>query len=216
MFIGHFSLSFAAKKIAPKPSLGTYFIATQFSDLLWPPLLLLGVEKVEIDPGNTAFTPLNFISYPFSHSLLTSVLWAVLFSAVYYFVKKEKRGTLILFFAVLSHWILDVFTHRPDMPLTPGETTFLGFGLWNSVTSTIIVEGLLFAGCVALYARSTKAKTKKGTFALWGLVGFLVLIYVMNLLGPPPPNATAIAWTGLSMWLLVAWGYWINKTRYEI
>ncbi len=213
MFIGHFAVAFAAKKLAPKPSLGTHFIAVQFADLLWPPLLLLGMEKVAIEPGNTAFTPLNFISYPISHSLMMSIVWSLLFAGVYYLIKKDMKGAAVLGLAVLSHWILDVFTHRPDMPLTPGETSYLGLGLWNSIAATIIVEGLLFFGSVTLYSRITKAMNKKGTLVLWSLVAFLALIYVMNIVGPPPPDSTSIAYAGLSMWLLVAWGYWVERNR---
>ena len=213
MVLGHFAVAFAAKKIAPKPSLGTYFIAVQFLDLLWPPLLLLGAEKVEIEPGNTAFTPLNFISYPFSHSLLMTVVWSTLLAGLYFLLRKDTKGALILWLAVLSHWILDFISHRPDMPLTPGNTSYLGLGLWNSVSGTIIVEGLLFAFGVYIYTRATKAKNKKGTYTLWSLVGFLVFIYVANIVGPPPPNTTAIAYAGLSMWLLMIWAYWVERNR---
>ncbi len=216
MVLGHFAVAFAAKKIAPKPSLGTYFIAVQFLDLLWPPLLLLGAERVEIEPGNTVFTPLNFISYPFSHSLLMTVVWSALLAGLYFLIRKDTRGALVLWFAVLSHWILDFISHRPDMPLTPGNTSYLGLGLWNSVSGTIIVEGLLFATGVYIYTRATKAKNKKGTYALWSLVGFLVLIYVVNIVSPPPPNTTAIAYAGLSMWLLMAWAYWVERNHENI
>ncbi len=216
MFIGHFALGFAAKKLAPKPSLGTYFIGAQFLDLLWPPFLLLGMEEVQIEPGNTAFTPLNFISYPFSHSLLMTAIWATLVSAIYYLLRRERRGAIVLWFVVCSHWILDLITHRADLPLDLSNLTLMGFGLWNSIAATVIVEGSLFLVGVILYATSTRAFNKKGTFALWSLVGFLLLIYLMNLIGPPPPDPTAIAYAGLSIWLLVAWGYWIDRNRRAI
>ena len=51
MFLGHFGLAFGAKKAAPAVSLGTLFAACQFADLLWPTLLLLGYERVDIAAG---------------------------------------------------------------------------------------------------------------------------------------------------------------------
>ncbi len=216
MFIGHFALGFAAKKLAPKTNLATNFIAVQFLDLLWPPLLLLGLERVEIEPGNTAATPLNFLSYPFSHSLTMTVLWATLFASVYYIFQKEKREAIVLWFAVLSHWVLDVITHRPDLPLTTRNTSFLGFGLWNSVAGTMIVEGLLFTIGIYLYIRVTKSKNKKGPIAFWSLIVFLSVIYAMNLFGPPPPSVEMISWAGFSMWLFVLWARWIERNRETI
>jgi len=213
MFIGHFGVGLAAKKISPKPSLGTLFFASQFLDLLWPSFILFGIEKVKIDPGNTAFTPLNFVYYPFSHSLLATIFWALLFGLIYYLIRKNKKAAIVLGLLVISHWILDLITHRPDLPLYPGSNIFLGLGLWNSIIGTVIIEGLIFLGGIYLYIKSTKAKNKVGTYALLGLIIFLIIIYVMNLAGSPPPDETAIGYVGLSQWLIVLWGYWIDKNR---
>lgn len=216
MFIGHFGVGLAVKKIDSKPSLGTLFIASQFIDLLWPIFLLLGIEKVQIEPGNTAVTPLNFISYPYSHSLFGVLVWAVLLGAIYYILKKNFRTSLLLVLLVLSHWILDLFTHRPDLQLLPWSNFKMGFGLWNSVTLTIIVEGFIFIFGSYFYISATKAKNEKGNLGLWSLLIFLTLIYVMNIIGPPPTDTSAIAIVGLFQWLLVAWAYWIDRNRSPI
>jgi len=213
MFIGHSGVGFAAKYFDNKLSLGTLLMATQFIDLLWPLFLLLGLEHVKIDPGNTAFTPLDFIYYPFSHSFLAVLIWAVLFGLVYYFIKKNIKGAVVLGCLVLSHWILDLISHRPDLPLTFWSDIKVGMGLWNSILFTVLVEGAIFITGVYLYLRTTKEKNKTGTYSLWGLVVFLVVIYIMNLLGPPPPSTEPLAYVGLSQWLLVAWGYWIDRNR---
>lgn len=89
MFIGHFGLAFASKKITQQPSLAISFLAAQFIDLLWPFFILFGIESVSIDPGNTVFTPLDFESYPYSHSLLAVFIWSVILAAVYFMVKKK-------------------------------------------------------------------------------------------------------------------------------
>lgn len=213
MFIGHFGVGLAAKKIDSKPSLGTLFIASQFIDLLWPIFLLFGIEKVQIEPGNTAMTPLNFISYPYSHSLFGVLVWAILFGVIYYMLKKNFRTSLLLGLLVLSHWILDLFTHRPDLQLLPWSDFKMGFGLWNSVALTIIAEGFIFILGVYFYLSATKPENKKGSYGLWSLLIFLTLIYVMNIVGTPPTETNAIAIVGLFQWLLVAWAYWIDKNR---
>ena len=179
MFIGHFGVGFGAKKIDTRPSLGTFFLAAQFADLLWPFLLILGIEKVEIKPGISAMNPLDFVHYPFTHSLLFIIIWGVLFGAVYFFFKKNLKSAILLGVLVVSHWVLDLIVHIPDLPLYPGSALKVGFGLWNSIAATVIVEGLIFLGGVYLYFKSTKAENKKGTFALWrsGNISNLSLCY---------------------------------------
>ncbi len=144
MFIGHIAVALGAKKAAPKVSLGTLIMAAQFVDLLWPIFLLLGVEHVRINPGDTAYTPLDFYDYPVSHSLLTGVGWAIVFGLVYYAIRRSARNAWILAACVISHWLLDLVVHRPDLPIVPGLKTYVGLGLWNSVPATVIVEGALF------------------------------------------------------------------------
>ena len=144
MFIGHFAVGFAAKRLAPETSLGWLIAAPELVDMLWPGFLALGWEEVRIEPGNTAFTPLDFVSYPWTHSLVMSIVWAIVFGGIYYMRSDDRRGALVIGGAVLSHWVLDVLTHRPDMPIAPGLATRIGLGLWDSVITTIVVEGGMF------------------------------------------------------------------------
>ena len=214
MFIGHFGVGFAAKKVINKPSLGTLFFASQFIDLLWPLFLIFGIEKVSIDPGNTLVTPLNFIYYPFSHSLIGVLVWALLFGAVYYFIKKDIRTSIWLGVLVLSHWILDFITHRPDLPLFIGSNSPLaGLGLWNSIVGTIIIESVIFVAGVYFFITVTKAKNKIGIYSFWSLIIFFIIIYIANLFGPPPESVAAIKYVSLTQWLLIGWAYWIDRNR---
>ncbi len=214
MFIGHFGVGFAAKKAVKKTSLGTLFLASQFVDLLWPILLILGIEKVEINPANTGLTPLNFVYYPFSHSLLAAIIWAFIFGLVYYLIKKDLRSAVWCGLLVPSHWILDLIVHRPDLPLFPGNNSpMVGLGLWTSVYGTIIVEVGIFLAGVYFYFKTTKAKNKTGSISLWVLIIFLLLVYFMNIFGPPPDSVDSIEYVGLSQFILIAWGYWIDKNR---
>ncbi|MBK9090071.1 MAG: hypothetical protein IPL90_13870 [Holophagales bacterium] len=213
MFVGHFGVGFAGKAVAPRASLGTLFLAGQFIDLLWPTLLLLGLERVEIRPGITRVTPLDFVSYPISHGLLSVGIWGLLFAGVYQLARRYAVGTATMLVAVVSHWFLDLLTHRPDLPLSPWSATKVGLGLWDSLPATLLVELAIFGGGLILYLRATKAVDRTGSIALWGLVGFLLLIYAANLFGSTPPGVKAIAWAGHAQWLLVAWAYWVDRHR---
>jgi len=214
MFLGHFAVGMGAKRVAPELSLGTLFVAAQLADLIWPVLVLAGVERVEIAPGATAVTPLDFVSYPWSHSLVALVVWGALLALAWLALRRGLPGAaLVLFATVVSHWLLDVASHRPDMPITLTGTRRLGLGLWNSVPATLLVEALLFAGGIWLYLRSTRARDRVGRLALAGLLAFLAVIYVANVFGPPPPSARVIAWSGLAMWLLVLWASWADRHR---
>lgn len=213
MFLGHFAVGFGAKALSPRVSLGTLFLASQFIDLLWPTLLLVGLERVVIAPGTTAVTPLDFTHYPITHSLLAVVGWGFLIGGLYWLARRSLRGAAVLGGLVVSHWLLDLIVHRPDLPLYPGGEAYVGFGLWHSVSGTLMVEGLLFAVGVALYLRGTQAPGRAGRWGLWALVIALVGIYLANLFGPPPPSVPAIAWAGQLQWLFVAWAYWLDSRR---
>lgn len=213
MFIGHFGIGLAAKAIDKKPSLGTLFFASQFIDLLWPILLIFGLEQVKLDLGNTAFTPLDFVYYPFSHSLISVCFLSCLFGAVYFLIKKNIKGSVLLGGLVMSHWVLDLITHRPDLPLTWSNDFKVGFGLWDSVLFTIIIEGGIFLIGSYLYLKNTQAKNRTGSISILSLLVFLIVMYLLNAFGPVPPSIEPIAYVGLSLWLLIAWGYWIDKNR---
>ncbi|MDE3213555.1 MAG: hypothetical protein KGM98_10005 [Bacteroidota bacterium] len=213
MFIGHFGVGLGAKKAAPKISLGTLFLAAQFLDLLWPLFILLGWEHVSIQPGITKMTPLNFTDYPYSHSLLFACLWGLVIGGIYYLIKRNKKGAVVLAICVLSHWVLDLIVHRPDLPLYPGGSTYLGWGLWNYPVIEVIVEGSIFILGIIFYLKNTSAKNKIGIYAFWILIILLALFYVSNLSGNPPASVNQIAWMGMSQWIIIFWGYWIDANR---
>jgi hypothetical protein len=213
MFIGHYAVALGAKTISPRVSLGTLLLASQFIDLLWPIFLLLGLEHVRIDPGNTVFTPLDFYDYPITHSLLGVLGWSLGFGLVYYAIRRSGRNALILGSLVLSHWVLDLITHRPDLPLIPGMEARVGLGLWNSFPATVVVETALFVVGASLYLSATKARDRVGKYALWSFLLLLVALSVGNMVGPPPPNVQALAVAASGLWLFVLWGYWIDRHR---
>jgi len=198
--------------VEPRVHLGASVAAAFGLDLLWPILLLLGLESVRVNPGDTAFTGLAFDSYPWSHSLLVVMGWAGLGTIVGWGLYGSWRAGALLGGLVLSHWVLDVITHRPDLPLWPAGP-LVGLGLWNSVPGTILVEaGLLVVG-LWLYLGTSSARDRIGHWSLITLVGLTGLIWVTQPWAPVPPTAGAVAWGALILWLLPPWALWIERHR---
>lgn len=212
MFIGHFAVGLALKRIAPQTNLGWLIAAVCFLDLLWPFFLIAGLEKVEIDPGNTAFTPLNFVSYPYSHSLAMAVVWSVIFAAIYFTISKYRIGAIAIGIGVVSHWFLDWLVHRADLPLYPGSDKF-GLGIWNSVAATLALEVAMFAAGLWIYLKTTRSIDRTGTYVLCAFVALLVVSYIANVVGPPPPNATVLAYFTPLVWIYVALAWWADRHR---
>ncbi|HWX38248.1 MAG TPA: hypothetical protein VNY09_03340 [Candidatus Sulfotelmatobacter sp.] len=212
MFLGHFGIAFAAKKAAPKVSLGTLVFAAQFADFLWPILLLLGIEHVRIVPGLMAASPFDFTSYPISHGLVAQLGWGALIGLIYFGLKRDRGSALLVAALVPTHWILDFIAHRPDMPIYPGGAKY-GLGMWNSVPLTFAVEYALFVAGIALYLSATRAKDKIGNLAFWSLVVLLGALYPASMFGPPPPNMQTLAPAALAMWLTVPWAAWADRHR---
>jgi hypothetical protein len=216
MFLGHMALGLAAKPLAPRVSLAAWFVAVQLADLIWPVLLLLGVEHVRIVPGITAFTPLDFYHYPWTHSLVAGMVWAAVFGGLWYArhrrdprnIPAAGQAASLLGVCVLSHWLLDVIVHRPDLPVLPGGP-YVGLGVWNSVAATLVIELSLFAVGLVLYLRAVPSRTRRLSF--WLLIGFLVVIYFGAAFGPPPPDVRTLAFTALALWLIVPWAWWADR-----
>jgi membrane-bound metal-dependent hydrolase YbcI (DUF457 family) len=214
VFIGHFAVGFASKRVAPRTSLGLLLAAPLLADIIWPVLVLTGVEQVRITGGPNPFLTLTFDSYPWSHSLLMLTVWGILLGGGYYAVTKYRAGAVMLFIGVLSHWVLDVVTHVRDMPVAPGVASMVGLGLWRSVVGTVIIEGVMFAVGVWLYTTGTQARDKVGRWAWWGYVALLVVSYLSQLVSPPPPSVQAIGWLAIIMSVvMVVWAWWLDRHR---
>lgn len=214
MFIGHYGVALAAKKIEPKIQLGWLFAASQFVDILWTLFILSGLEKVEIHPGHTAASPLNFVSYPYSHSLLMAVVWS---AAVYGIARLawSARAALILGAVALSHWFLDVPVHLPDLPLAFGDSPMIGLGLWNSRIGTVALEGALLLGGMFVYL---SAMTPNPPRRKWGMPIFCLILLgtfaMTTFSGEVPPSTTALAGMGLMMYVVFSLiAAWLDRRR---
>ena len=189
MFLGHYGLAFGAKKVAPKVSLLTLFVAVEFVDILWPFLLMLDVEQVKIRPGFTEVTPFEFVHYPYTHSLVMGIVWGLICGGIYWLFQKDARSAIVVGLAVLSHWFLDVIVHVPDLPLTPFGTEKFGMGMWNSLPLTVLTEAVIFIAGVWIYIKNTRALNGKGKWALISLIAFFVIAEIFNMFGPPPEDS---------------------------
>jgi len=211
MFVGHLALAMASKRARPTLSLGWFVAAVTMADIIWPVLLLTGVEHVRIAPGAMAFTPLVFESYPWSHSLLMLALWGVGLGAL---ARWRSRATtadaLVLALLVVSHWALDYITHAPDMPLWPGASPHLGLGLWNSVPGTLVIEGAMWMVGISIYLRGQRANAV-GAIALWSFIIICTAMWASGPWSPPPPTARALAWFALIGWITVPWAAFADR-----
>jgi hypothetical protein len=242
MFVGHYGIGLAGRSATRRASLGTWFLAVQFLDLLWPIFLLLGWEHVRVAPGITRLTPLDFYDYPISHSLAGALVWSALFALIYG-LWGGRRGALspaspavpdralpatapagaafrggrwrtagLLGLGVLSHWVLDLMVHRPDLPLLP-RGPYAGFGLWNAPAVELPLEAALYLGGAFVYLRATRPLDAVGRYATWSLLLALPALWLVALTGPPPPDVRALAWTSLVLWLFVPWAWWCDRHR---
>jgi hypothetical protein len=215
VFIGHFAVGYAAKRVAPRVPLPVLFGAAQLADIVWPILVALGIEQVRIGTGETPFLTLMFVSYPYSHSLLMLAIWGVVLALAYRAVTGDHAATPVLIALVLSHWVLDFATHRPDMPLYPGSQKY-GLGLWYSVAGTLGIECAMFAIGVWIYSRSTRPRDATGK---WSFIGFVVLLLILyaGALGPPPPSLAALCIVsigGAAVLLVLSW--WSDRHRMAV
>jgi membrane-bound metal-dependent hydrolase YbcI (DUF457 family) len=164
-------------------------------------------------PVQPSSPPLLFEHYPISHSLLAAIAWAALVAGSYLLLRHQRIAAVVIGGLVVSHWALDAIVHRPDLPLFPGSDRFVGLNAWSSLPLTLVIEVPLFFIGVWLYARITASRDAVGRWGLAALVVVLLGIYAANMVGPPPPGASAIAWAAQLQWLLVLLAYWIDGHR---
>ncbi len=213
MLLGHYGVALAAKRSSRRTSLGALFFAAQWLDELWPVLLLVGVEHVRIAPGLMAASGLDFTDYPYSHSLLMAGVWALVIGGGWYALRRSRRAAVVMGALVLSHWFLDLPVHRPDLPLWPGSSTYVGLGLWNSLAATLVLELGIFFGGLLIYARATSPRDRIGRYGLWAMVVTMVAMLLGGTFGPPPPDAATLAWSSLFLWAYIPWAWWVDRHR---
>jgi hypothetical protein len=212
MFVGHYSVAFAAKSERNKIPLWVLFIAVQFLDYVWATLVLLGIEKLRVIKGFTAGSMLDSYFHPYSHSLITAILWSVV-AAIGYKVFCSRRGchhtkyaALIVGLAVFSHWILDLIAHPRDLPIYDNKLK-VGFGLWYYRDPEFALEIALLVGGIMLYLmRNMLSTARKTAVMIFGLT--LVVVQIGDTYVPRTPlsdKATAMGvWIFYTLFVIIA------------
>ena len=213
MFVGHYAVGLAAKRFAPRTSLGILIAAPILLDLIWPILVLIGWEHVSIVDSPNRFLRLQFDSYPVSHGLVAVIGWATLFASIYFGVARYLAGAIAVWLGVISHWLLDYMVHRPDLPLYAGSSRLLGLGLWNRRWITVAVELALLAAGVAIYLFQTRARNKFGSFGFWAFLLVIVALYGAVVFGPAPSSVNKLAIAALSSLVFVGFAWWFDSHR---
>jgi len=213
MFVGHLAVALAAKRYEPEVNLAWFITGVSALDLVWPIFVLAGLEHVSISPGATAFTPLVFDSYPWSHSLAMTAIWGLLLVVIARFARVPSSAWTLLAFCVFSHWPLDFLTHAPDMPLWPGNSPKLGLGLWNSIPGTFIVEGAMWLVGIAIYVNAMLHRGRRPGFPFWSFILVCTLMWASGPWGPLPADERTVAMFSLVGWIMVPWAWWADRVR---
>jgi hypothetical protein len=211
MFVGHIALAYAAKRVRPEVSLGWYYAAVAALDLIWPVLLLLGVETVDLSKRGTIFTQLTFTSYPWSHSLVMAVLWGVVLAGLSRGFGVSSKAAPLLVALVVSHWLLDFVTHAPDMPIWPGGDNY-GLGLWDHVKATYAIEGAMWIAGIGIYLTVRRPVGWQGWLAFISFVVVSTLLWAPGPFTPPPPSVTVLGVMALiGGWISIPWIAWGDR-----
>jgi hypothetical protein len=186
-------------------NLGWLMAGVTALDLVWPIFVIAGVEQVRIVPGATAFTPLIFDYYPWSHSLAMAIVWGLVLVGLARRFGVPSSASLLLAGLVVSHWVLDVASHAPDMPLWPGPSPRFGLGLWNSIPATLLVEGTLWAAGIAVYVRGRRFRGLGPQLAFWSLVIVSTALWASGPWSPAPSSPKELGWFALIGWIIIPW-----------
>jgi len=216
MFVGHYAAALALKKFEKRASLGVLFLAVQFIDILFFPLVLLGIERMNILENFTQSTHFELEYMPYTHSLVGSLFWAGIAYALFrWLIVKKNSVAIVVALAVFSHWLFDLVVHTPDLPLWSDTSLKLGFGLWNNAIATYALEAVLLVSALWLYLRSTSATSAVGKYGMSVFVVFLLLVNVLNIFGPLQGDSKLVlAISALtSYFLFAAVAFWLDTRR---
>jgi len=212
MFVGHYSVAFAARSDRNGIPLWVLFVAVQLLDYIWATLVLLGIEKLRVIKGFTAGSMLDSYFHPYSHSLITAIVWSGVAALVYWVICSRygchyrKSAALIVGLAVFSHWILDFIAHPRDLPIYDNEWK-VGLGMWDYRDPEFALEiALVVSGIIVYLTRNVLSAARKTAVIAFGVA--LVVVQIGDTFVPRTPlsdKATAMGvWIFYTLFVLVA------------
>jgi hypothetical protein len=217
MFIGHYAPAFVAASSKRSPRLGSLFIAAQLVDIAFFSFLLLGIEKMRTLPGATVMNGMDLYFMPYTHSLVGAVLWGVAFALAIRATGRDWTAGLIGGAVVVSHWLIDLLVHRPDLTLA-GSPPALGFGLWNQPWVEMPLELAFAFGGLAWYVSKTVPLGRAGRISWVALAVGMAALQAVNWLTPQPdhvgPAPASTGWLGLFAYgILFVLAQWVAHSR---
>jgi hypothetical protein len=214
MLVGHVSMALVAKRLHPRLSLGTAVVAAILADVLLFLFVLADVEHVQFRDGGRPGEYFTGTDIALSHSLAMTLGWAAVLAAAYLWRSGERRASAFLAAVVVSHWILDLASHRPFLPVAPGAATYAGWAL-EAIGPAMAIEGAIWIGAVGLYVSDSRSANSAGRYVFWGGVAALTYVWYANVFGPTRGMSQQEApIEGLLLLLMaIAWGYWMNRAR---
>lgn len=218
MFIGHYSVAFALKKMDDEVPLGLLFLAVQFSDIMGALLVFFGVEKVIIVPGVSEVDPMDLAYYPFSHSLAATVLWSVAAYVIITLLPMNKainktKFALVMGGCIISHYVVDFVTHYKDMPILGKNSPMIGLGLDNHLALSYILETAAFLAGLWLYMGMAASK-HAGRRGMYVFAGILIVINTLNMFVRHPDNVKIIVGIGLVCSLVFSViAFWLDSAE---
>jgi hypothetical protein len=220
MYFGHYGVGLTFKKFNKRLSIGWLFLAVQFVDILAMVLFLLGIERANVVPGFAASSSIEYVYFPFSHSLVAFLVWTAVFYVIFRLVRvkpdlKKSRVAVVMALGVLSHFVLDVVVHTPDMSILGGDSFKMGLGLWNYHPAiNYIVEGAVLLVGLFLYLKTTKGSTFIGKYGVIFLVAILFGLNAVFMTGQPPPDLRVLAGLYLTINVsIILSAFWLDKKR---
>ena len=216
MFAGHLGAGLIFKRFNPKVNLGIIFLAVSFLDLVLWVFILAGVEYLVVPPDFRHRHYLTFF-FPYSHGLLSSLIWSALAGLMWYRLRKfpaaeRLHSSIIIALAIFSHFILDFLVHIPEMPLLGATSYQMGLGLWNHLPLALALEASIALVGTWLFLRISKLSPWRKRW----LVTLMILVTGLTIAGqwlqtsPPQPVELAISsMIGISLAGLA--GFWIDR-----
>lgn len=200
MLAGHYAAAYALRAARPIVPLWMLFLAVQAVDVLFFVFAVAGVETLEVAAGGRGPLAMNLVHIPYTHSLVMTAIYAAAI-VIAGGVMRRAGPAVIVALALISHWILDVFVHTPDLPLTVASTDKVGLGLWRYPAPALLLEvGLVLVAYAAL-----RRLLPTGLARRWAAIGAAVLVVtqLIYVFGPPPASVMQMAVSAEAIYLVM-------------